>query len=96
MHGLAASKNSELMDKYPDGTPETLQPSSNEWMYEDAYNSEVKPKLVGAYVLYGLGAAAAVAGGVLLLLDDSSQGGSTAVAPMYVPGGSGVAWTWLF
>lgn len=96
MHGLASSKNNELMDKYPDGTPENPQPSSNEWMYEDAYNADVKPKLIGAYVLYGLGSAAAVAGGVLLLLNDSSEGGKTAVAPMYVPGGGGVAWTWLF
>jgi len=96
MHGLAFSKNSDLMDKYPDGTADNPQPAENKQLYQDAYDEEVQPKLMGAYALYGLGAAAAITGGVLLFLDSGDGGTTSAVTPMYVPGGSGVAWTLTF
>jgi hypothetical protein len=83
LHGVAHSTNEDLHDKYL---------PSNEAQYHDDYASDVKPKMVAAYVLYGTGAAALTAGIVMLAVKPKkAKALSLQVSPMPLPAGSGAS-----
>ncbi len=96
LHGLAWSANEDLRDKYPDGTAGEPQPLSNKTKYDDGYESDVKPLLIGAGVLYGVGAAAAIAGTVWMVVGSGDEDSSTEVAPLVAPGAMGLSFEWNF
>ena len=83
MHGLGFAAETNLADKYPD--------KRYQEEYDKGYESDVAPKLLGAYVLYGVGAATA-AGGLLWLLTASGDGDATSatVTTVALPGGGGI------
>ncbi len=96
---LAASRAQELNDDYPPVPNNPTQNLKNQKDYNDAFESDVNPKLWGAYALYGIGAAAAITGATLLILN-SSKGPEEAAGfqflPMVSPEGNGLAFELRF
>lgn len=97
MQAIGVSRNNDLHDKYPDGTPGNPQPASNKDNYEAGYDSDVRPMLIGAYTLCGLGAAAAITGAVLMFVQPGAkETGSASAGPMVVPHGAGMNFSLTF
>jgi len=99
MQVIGFNRNSDLHEKYPDGTPGNPQPASNRENYEEGYDNDVKPMLIGAYALYGLGAAAAITGTVLMFVlpgEGDGDAGKASAGPMPLPGGGGMTFTYTF
>lgn len=82
---------------YEDLESEGLYGSAFAERYDPSYEDEVKPRLVGAYALYGLGGALAVTGLVFLLWEDH-EGPDAAVAfcPLVSGDGAGAYWGFRF
>ena len=95
LNGLAYGNNEDLRSDYPDGTSEVKAPVSNRDAYEAGYESDVKPLMIGAGVLYGVGAASAIAGTVLMILDAQNES-ETSVEPLAAPGTIGLSFDWVF
>jgi len=95
-HGMAHSKNEDLYGEYK----QREDPSLAEKQYDAAYDDEVLPKEVVAYVLYGLGGAAVVTGIVLMAVRHgrSREDGSPLVliTPMPLCDGAGAMVTFDF
>jgi tetratricopeptide (TPR) repeat protein len=70
---LAMERNEQLKRDFPDGTPESPAPIQHRELYDQAYDDEVRPKIISSYALYGVGGAMAVAGGILLLVGEGEQ-----------------------
>jgi hypothetical protein len=96
LHGVAFANNEDLRSKYPDGTAESPQPVSHREAYEAGYQDDVKPLIVGAGVLYGVGAVSAIAGTVVLLLKDNPADRKTQLQPIAAPGTVGMTFDWTF
>lgn len=99
LHGMAHARNDELwQETYPDVPDDITQSQQQEALYQDAYDSDVKPLATAAYVLYGVGAAAAAGGVLWMVLDKSSDGAesSTSLSPMLSPGSVGTTFTLTF
>ncbi len=95
LNGIAFSNNEDLRSKYPDGTQEAPQPSTNRTDYDAGFDSDVKPLIIGAGVLYGVGAASAIAGAIMLL-DGSPDDSATSLEPLAAPGIMGMTFEWKF
>jgi hypothetical protein len=92
LHGLAASRNSDLETLYP-ADQNDPDYESNKSNYRDKYASDVKPKLYAAYGLYGVGGAAALTGAVLMFVRKDPKQTKAAwirAVPAPIPGGTGV------
>jgi hypothetical protein len=96
LHGIAFSNNEDLHSQYPDGTADTLLPATNKANYDAGYENDVKPLVIGAGVLYGVGAAAAVTGAVLMILDKTPEDSATSIEPLAAPGMMGMNFEWKF
>jgi hypothetical protein len=91
---LASSKNDDLKKKYPDGTADHLQAWENKKNYDQAYDDEVKSKLIASYALYGIGGVAAITGAVLLIVRKPEAGKKQVkISPLIIPDGSGAAFS---
>jgi hypothetical protein len=92
-HGVAHSKNEDLYGDYK----HSADPSVAKKEYDAAYDDEVLPKEVAAYVLYGVGGAAVVTGVIVMAVKHSRSAGeepsSPSVAPIPMPGGGGAMMT---
>jgi len=93
LQGAAYSRNEQLREDYPDGIEGAPVSASNKTGYEEGFENEVRPRMVGAYICYGLGGAAAAAGAIWLIVDaakgpeEKTKG--LKVAPMVGPNGFG-------
>lgn len=74
MHYLAATRDAELLDTYPDGSAGKPTPGIYADRYSDGYDEEVRPKAMAAYALYGVGGAALATGATLLIIHASGRG----------------------
>ena len=96
---LAANRAQELNDDYPPVPGAPTQNLKNQKDYNDAFESDVKPKLWGAYALYGIGAAAAITGATLLIINSSKAPQEAAgfqFLPVVSPEGNGLAFELRF
>jgi hypothetical protein len=95
-HGLGYSKNEDLDSDYSDASKHPYGPDAKK-AYDAAYDDEVRPKQVTAYVLYGVGGAALVAGIVTWAVrkpgGESDGAAPLTVAPLTLPGGGGAMMT---
>ncbi len=96
LHGIAFSNNEDLHSQYPDGTPDAPQPAANRAGYDTGYDNDVRPLVIGAGVLYGVGAAAAITGAVFMILDKAPEDSATSIEPLAAPGMMGMAFEWEF
>jgi len=91
-YGMASSRNDELHDQYKDEA--NYSPGQNaKALYDAAFDDEVYPKEVTAYVLCGAGIAA-LGAGIATWLSRSPEPGSgasatVAVAPLLLPAATG-------
>lgn len=94
LQGLAASRNDELKSDYPADPSDPQVYANNRAAYNDAFDSDVQPKLYGAYGLYAAGALAVGAGTTILLINmsDKSRAKEKAfsLAPVVLPDGGAV------
>jgi len=96
LHGIAYSRNESIYSDYKySETPTTAEDD-----YDAAYEDDVLPKEIAAYVLYGLGGAAVVTGVIVLAVkqgrSDDDGGSSLSVVPIPMRGGSGAMVTFEF
>jgi len=98
-HGLGYSRNEELDAEYSDASKHPYGPDAKE-AYDAAYDDEVRPKQIAAYVLYGVGGAALLAGIVTYAVRDPGKAeehrSGLTVMPMGLPGGGGAMMTFEF
>jgi hypothetical protein len=97
-HGLAYSKNGDLDSKYLDEAEYPYGTDAKK-AYDAAYDDEVQPKEITAYVLYGIGGAALVAGVATWAMrseNSDAESMAFAVTPMGLPGGTGALMTLQF
>jgi len=90
---VAARQEVDIYNKYLDqrfAGGETYDPKG----YDREFDEQVKPKLISAYLLYGVGAAVAVSGTILLLLDTQTLAGradgGACLFPVAGPEGVGI------
>ncbi len=100
-HLLAGLKSADLLDEFPaDQSLTKAQFEDNAAGYQDAWDKEVKPKAIAAYVMYGVGAAAAVTGTVLLLVKPGQSSASDSLShtlyPLVTTQGSGLGFQLSF
>ena len=95
-HGLGYSRNEELDAEYSDASKHEYGPDAKT-AYDAAFDDEVRPKQIAAYVLYGVGGAALVAGIVTWAVrkpgGESAEAVPVTVAPLTLPGGGGAMMT---
>jgi len=88
LHGVAASRNKELYDKY---NREGIL--DGDVRYRNAFQDDVKPMVYASYAMYGLGLATAATGAVLYFVAGPKEpvmtSTSISVAPWELPGGGG-------
>lgn len=96
LHGIAFSNNEDLHSQYPDGELGAPVSVDNKAGYDAGYENDVKPLIVGAGVLYGVGAASAITGAVLMILDREVEESATSIEPLAGPGTMGMSFGWEF
>ena len=92
-HGIGYSKNEALDKKYLNEANCPCGPEAKK-AYDAEFDDEVRPKQIGAYVLYGVGGAAFLAGVVTWAIrkpGQSKEPTSSIVSPIALPGGGGGA-----
>jgi len=91
-HGLGYSRNEELDAEYSDDSKHPYGPDAKK-QYDAAFDDEVRPKEIAAYVLYGVGGAALLAGIITYAVRSPGKAGkdgsALTVTPMGLPGGAG-------
>lgn len=91
-HGLGYSRNEELDAEYSDDEKHPYGPDAKK-EYDAAFDDEVRPKEIAAYVLYGVGGAAVLAGIITYAVRKPAKGdkqrSEVNVIPMGLPGGAG-------
>ncbi|MBM4355859.1 MAG: hypothetical protein FJ109_19075 [Deltaproteobacteria bacterium] len=92
-HGVAHSKNEDLYGDYK----HSADPSAAKKKYDAAYDDDVLPKEIAAYVMYGVGGAAVVTGVIIMAVrharSDGEEPSSPSVVPMPIPDGAGAMMT---
>ncbi len=70
LHVVAGKENIDLHNRYPDdlSLPDYC---SNRADYSDGFRRKVRPKLISAYALYGVGGAAALSGAFWILIHEA-------------------------
>lgn len=95
-HGVAHSKNDDLYGAYK----HSADPSGAKKEYNAAYDDEVLPKEIAAYVLYGAGGAAVVAGVIVMAVkharSDGEEDSSVSMTPVPLHRGAGAMMTFEF
>ena len=98
-HGLGYSKNESLHSKYLDSSDYPVAGDAKS-LYDKAYQDQVRPKEITAYVLYGVGGAAVLAGVVTWFIpksgNKSSKDSALTFVPLALPGGTGALMTLEF
>ena len=91
-HGLGYSRNEELDAEYSDDEKHPYGPDAKK-EYDAAFDDEVRPKEIAAYVLYGVGGAAVLAGIITYAVRKPAKGdkqrSEVNVIPIGLPGGAG-------
>jgi hypothetical protein len=97
LQGVAYGADQRLKEDYPaDASLSKEEFDNNEKKYDEGFASDVQPKLVAAYVLYGVGGAATLAGLVGAIIQARKAPGprdktSVRLVPMLAPGTIGAA-----
>jgi hypothetical protein len=95
LHFLGNSKNEELHDKYDDSAAYPDHKKGKE-LYDEAYDSEVSPKMTTAYILYGTGGTALLAGIITWAIRGPAPADSSTawnLSPWTIPDGGGAVFT---
>ena len=96
LQGVAYGDNEDLYAKYAD-TTDFPDGEEGKRQYDAAYQDEVRPREISAYVLYGVGGAAVATGAILWLVrrpgNRTEEKTPLSLVPLSLPGGGGAVMT---